>query len=142
MTESINGTGACICGAVKITVEGVRNDIAACHCGTCRHWSGAPFFVTPAADKVSIEGEAKVSVFSSSEWAERGFCSVCGTHLFYRLKDSGDCHLSVGIFADAVPIHFNLQIFVDDKPEWYAFSNDTRMMTEADVFALYAPDND
>ena len=85
-----------------------------------------------------IEGEEYVSVFNSSEWAERGFCKNCGSNLFYRLKQSGQYILPVGLFDDDEAFEFDHQIFIDSKPEYYSFANKTKNMTGEEVFAQYA----
>jgi len=36
-----------------------------------------------------------LSVFNSSEWAERGFCSICGTFIFWRTKDHSFANINV-----------------------------------------------
>ena len=75
----------------------------------------------------------------SSDWAERGFCNRCGTHLFYRLKAQGQVILPAGLFDDDTGLEFEHQIFIDRKPPYYTFADNTRDMTEAEVFAKYAP---
>lgn len=87
---------------------------------------------------VSLEPESKVSVYDSSEWAERGFCSQCGTHLFYRLKQAQQYMMPAGLF-DIDDLVFEHQVFIDEKPDYYCFANDTKDMTGAEVFAMYAP---
>lgn len=86
---------------------------------------------------VTIEGEEHVSVFNSSAWAERGFCKNCGTHLFYRLKESGQHMIPVGLFDDGYDLVFNSQVFIDEKPSFYNFANETRDMTGAELFAAF-----
>ena len=109
----------------------------------CRRWGGGPLLAVDCGTDVSIEGEEHVGTFSSSEWAERGFCKSCGTHLFYRLRESGQYIMPVGLFDEAgAPVNFDHQIFIDEKPEYYAFANETRNMTGAEVFAMYAPPSD
>jgi hypothetical protein len=34
---------------------------------------------------------------------------------------------------------FDRQIFIDEKPEYYSFANETKNMTGAEVFAQFAP---
>ena len=89
---------------------------------------------------VSFEGEENISVFDSSEWAERGFCEICGTHLFYRLKGSKQCIMPVGLFDDdGEKFVFDHQIFIDEKSSLYCFANETNDMTGAEVFAKFVP---
>ena len=84
-------------------------------------------------------GEDALAVFDSSDWADRGFCSRCGTHLFYRLKGAGEYHVPLGLFRDAVAPKFSFQVFIDEKPDVYAFADETRELTGAQVFEMYAP---
>ena len=86
---------------------------------------------------VQIDGAENVSVFDSSKWAERGFCRDCGTHLFYRIKETGQHMMPVGIFDDDATLVFDRQVFVDEKPAFYRFANETQDMTGAEVFAKY-----
>jgi hypothetical protein len=74
-----------------------------------------------------------------SAWAERAFCSQCGTHLYYRLIPANEYILSVGLFQDGPEFQFREQIFIDRKPSCYEFANATSKLTEAQVFAKYAP---
>ena len=134
--ESVRGT--CLCGAVTLTAHAVE-EYGACHCGMCRKWGGGPLMAVDCGQTVRIEGEGSVGVFDSSPWAERGFCTKCGTHLFYRLKGNQEYHVPVGLFGDAVTGLFSLQVFIDKKPESYAFANQTETMTEAEIFEQYAP---
>jgi len=86
---------------------------------------------------VSFEGEECISVYNSSNWSELGFCKSCGSHLFYRLKESQQCMMPVGIFDDQTHFVFETQVFIDRKPSFYCFSNKTKNLTEAEVFEMY-----
>lgn len=88
---------------------------------------------------VSFEGEDNITVYNSSDWAERGFCKKCGSHLFYRLKESKQHMVPVGLFDDQEPFVFESQVFIDKKPSFYSFANKTNDMTAAEVFEKYAP---
>ena len=91
---------------------------------------------------VSFDGEENISVFDSSAWAERGFCSKCGSHLFYRLKENRQHLMPVGLFERQDSFVFDHQVFIDEKPSFYVFANDTIQMTGAEVFAKYAPSSE
>ena len=132
--------GQCLCGAVKITVKHMSRSVEACHCGMCRRWGGGPLMCVECGKNVTFRGEENITVYNSSEWAERGFCNKCGTHLFYRLKDIKEHQIPVGLFDDQEEFQFELQVFTDRKPAFYSFSNETKEMTEADVIEKYAPE--
>lgn len=88
---------------------------------------------------VQFFGEDHIRRYSSSDWAERGFCERCGTHLFYHLKVTDTYYVWAGLFDDLPGAVFAQQIYVDHKPDWYAFANETHTMTEADVIASANP---
>ena len=94
---------------------------------------------TDCGSEVLFEGEEYISVFDSSEWAERGFCSQCGSHLFYRIKQDGRHFIPVGLLdTDQEPV-LTHQVFIDEKPSFYHFSNETSDLTGAEIFAKFAP---
>ena len=81
----------------------------------------------------------RLSIYNSSEWGERGFCNCCGTNLFWRTKDRSYCNINAfALDQQLQELKFNMEIFIDNKPEFYAFNNETKKLTEADVIALFA----
>lgn len=140
MSATAQGTARCVCGAVSLIVDAVSINSGACHCGTCRRWAGGPFMTTDCGTEVAITGEESISVYDSSEWAERGFCSQCGSHLFYRLKGIGQYMIPVALFGNEISFRFDHQVFIDEKPAHYSFAENTENMTGAEVFAKYGGD--
>lgn len=106
----------------------------------CRRWGGGPAFTVEGGDGFKIQGEEFISVYDSSDWAQRGFCKSCGSHLFYRLKGNDFCNFSLGLFEGIEDFKFHVQIFVDSKHSCYEFANKTEMMTEAEVIAKFSSD--
>ena len=125
--------GQCLCGGVKLRLQHQKPSLSACHCRICRRWGGGPFLTLESHQAPHIEGGDNVRTYSSSDWAERGFCGTCGTHLFYRLKQGEFYALPAGLFEDAADWPFELQVFVDEKPGNYAFIQKTREMTGEEV---------
>jgi hypothetical protein len=139
MTDKREAQGSCLCGAVRITAKAASNKVGACHCGMCRKWSGGPLLSVDCGGDVVFEGADNIGIFDSSGWAERGFCKRCGSHLFYKLKAEKLYSMPVGLFGDSRDLVFDQQIFIDAKPAYYSFSNQTANMTGAEVFAQYTP---
>ncbi len=131
--------GTCLCGKVKIDAREASNEVGACHCGSCRRWGGGPFIELNCGTQVTITGEEHVTRYRSSEWAERGFCSACGTHLFYHLTGPGQYMIPVGVFTTDDNLKFESQVFIEEKPGYYQFANETHNMTGAELFAKFAP---
>lgn len=137
MTETKQMQGQCLCGAVHLVAANASRHVGACHCKMCRRWGGGPFMEIDCGTDVAFEGEEKVSTFASSTWAERGFCSKCGTHLFYRIRETGQHMVPVGLFDETDGLEFAMQVFIDEKPGFYRFADETETMTGAEVFAKY-----
>ena len=128
----------CLCGAVKIIAEEISPKFTVCHCKSCRAWGGAPFFAVQCGTKVEIEGNGKVKMYDSSSWASRGFCTECGTHLFFRFKESGEYNMPVGLFPNLEGLEMSMQYFSDQRPSYYCFSNSTKEMTKAEIMTHFA----
>ncbi len=138
MSDQLNLTGRCMCGAVTINATARKPSVSVCHCDMCRRWSAGPFMGV-GCQSVTFQGEENVSRIRSSDWAERGFCNKCGSNLFYHVVENGDYQVAAGLFDDQSQMRLSLQVFTDAKPEFYAFSNQTRMMTGEELMALFAP---
>lgn len=129
--------GRCLCGKVKVKANEVALRLGACHCQSCQKWSGGPLFTLDCGTQVQWEGACFISAFHSSDWAERGFCNHCGTHLFYRLKQNSQYFIPVAVFEQLEDLVFDHQIFIEQKPQWYCFANKTSELTGAEVFASF-----
>ncbi|WP_377191708.1 GFA family protein [Ruegeria meonggei] len=132
--------GQCMCGAVTVTATPAKDSLGACHCDQCRRWTSSMLMTFPAQEGYAALGPVKT--FTSSDWAERAFCSECGSSLWYRITLPGERHgstqMAAGLFQDTGnPLR--LELFIDKKPDGYAFEGERRQMTEAEVFAMFAP---
>lgn len=90
------------------------------------------------AGSQTIEGPAKS--FQSSDWAERGFCEVCGSTLWYGTLHDGMKNLAAGLFENAASAPLKLEFFVDQCPQGYAFSGNHKRLTAEQTIAMFAPD--
>ncbi len=115
-------------------------DVITCHCDMCRRWSAGPFMEI-TCQGATFEGEENIGRIRSSDWAERAFCKQCGSNLFYQIVGSSEYQLSAGMLDDQSQLHMSMQVFADRRPPFYRFAERTKEMTEAEVFALYAPDS-
>ncbi|NQW01304.1 MAG: GFA family protein [Rhodospirillales bacterium] len=134
-------SGRCLCGGIRVTVTKPLDGFGLCHCAMCRRWTGGPFFAVGCETDISFEGAQNIEHYRSSDWAERGFCRTCGTHLYYREVSNGHVHLSLGVLDETADLEMKSQIFIDEKPAHYDFSNQTTNMTGEEVFALFAPED-
>lgn len=135
MSDTFKATGSCLCGSVIFSANQASAHVGACHCGMCRKWGGGPLMVSPCESEVSFEVKENITVYNSSDWAEREFCRQCSSHLFYRHKESQQHFIPLGLFDDQQKFIFDHQVCIDLKPKFYEFANATRNLTEAELFA-------
>jgi hypothetical protein len=138
MAEARRVSGGCLCGAVRYTAVLEKPEMDVCHCRMCRRWSGGVFMSVPCND-LKVADERALGRYASSDWAERLFCKDCGTSLFWRFKDDAGGHVAVAFqsFDDLPPVSFAEEIFIDEKPELYAFAGTRPRKTGAQVIAAF-----
>lgn len=133
-------TGRCLCGGVSYVAKGLEPKTVACHCSMCRRWSGGPYFAI-SPKEVTWKGEALIGIYPSSQWAERGFCSKCGSSLFYRVTapgpHQGSLHLAYGTLDDQSGFELAMEYFIDLKPESYQLAGERTQLTGAEVMAIF-----
>lgn len=127
-------TGHCLCGAVTLTVSGLHDPSpGACHCRMCQRWSGAVFLAFDVqSDALTVKGP--VAIYASSSFAERAFCSVCGSHLW--LRDTGvdetTHELMPGLFDEARDWPLRSEVYSDRAMASVRLGGDHRRTTQAD----------
>jgi len=123
--------GHCVCGAVEIIIKEYGDFVYACHCDTCRRMNSGPVLSVDPGPKENVtfaQGEDKICIYHDEE-VERGFCSVCGTTLFwYNPADNHYC-MNAELFDDIINnASFKLELFFDRKPEYYAFAGERQKL--------------
>jgi hypothetical protein len=117
--------GSCLCGQVSFELSGELRPVIYCHCQQCRKTSG--HFVAATAVKhenLKITSDASLAWYRSSATAERGFCSNCGSSLFWR-PDHGD-YMSVmaGALESPTGTEGGEHIFTADAGDYYAIEDE------------------
>ncbi len=137
MSESLNRTGGCLCGAVKFEVRLQETDVHICHCDLCKKWSGGPSFSLSCEEAATVTGEENLTWFNSSEWGQRAFCNKCGTHLFGCVTEGGYHGVHVGNLDNQEGLKIGVHIFIDKKPPYYDFADGAKRLTGAEFFAMF-----
>ena len=112
--------GSCLCGAVTFEVAGDLPGPDGCHCTKCRKHSGH-FFVSTDVPRsaVTIHGEDKVRWFQSSQKARRGFCSICGSSLFWDPIGRDWTGLAMGAFDTSTNTQIAVHVHTGSKGDYY-----------------------
>lgn len=132
--------GGCLCGAVRFETTLTATESHACHCEICRRWVGSALVcVTVPPDDIRFEGAENIRSYRSSEWAERAWCERCGTTLYYHLLvGPQNYEVALGAFDAPNGVPMTLEIFIDRKPDGYAFAGDHPRWTKAETEAAFA----
>ena len=113
-------TGRCNCGAIRFTAAGPFRPAKACHCKTCRRQSGH-FVAATQIDRsgLSLSGEQAITWYAVTEHARRGFCRICGSHLFWAPTGSSRISIWMGCLDEPTGIRLADHIFVAEKGDYY-----------------------
>jgi hypothetical protein len=118
-TQENRALGRCLCGAIVFGIEFPTNWVVHCHCPTCR-WAQAAAFTTWVSVDVSLatihasRRSLRWYTTNPADQTQRGFCSRCGTSLFFRSEIyPNEIHIALAAFADPI----------DRKPQLHAYYN-------------------
>lgn len=77
-------SGKCMCGAVTWAYSDQTTRNLVCHCADCQRATSSPFtaFLGMRPEHLSWAGD--FVDYESSAGTFRGFCSACGTRLYFR----------------------------------------------------------
>jgi hypothetical protein len=107
----------------------------------CLRWSGGPLLAV-FVENLEFTRDDGLTWFESSDFAERGFCSQCGSSLFWRLtaegKYQGTTSVCLGALDDKSGVNLVKEWFIDRKPDCYALegSDGRECITEAQAVAM------
>ena len=119
MTEA-SVSGGCLCGQVRFTVQGPLREVLLCHCSQCRKMSGH-FWAASSAPRecVDIYKDTGLQWFQSSKEAKRGFCSLCGSSLFWSHTAKTTLSFAAGALDRPTRLKTGAHIFFDDASDYY-----------------------
>ena len=117
-------SGSCQCGSVQFTLARSPTEATACHCVQCRKQSGH-YFASANLPKsaVSITGEELLTWFQSSDKVRRGFCSKCGSWLFWEPVFRDWTSVALGAIDGTTGVQLERHIFVASKGDYYTIAD-------------------
>lgn len=126
-----NVHGHCVCGAVEITIREYGNFVYACHCDTCRRMNSGPVMSVdpgPGENVVFSRGEDQITIYHDEE-IERGFCSRCGSILYWHDRENNHFCMNAELFDDVIQnASFELELFYDHKPAYYNYTGERKRL--------------
>ena len=97
--------GSCLCKKITFEIKNECRYSVFCHCQMCQA-SNAEFSSYTKVKKENLNFKSKKTLkwFASSKHYKRGFCSICGSSLFFQKKSSDDyISISTGTLNKKIP---------------------------------------
>lgn len=122
-------SGSCLCGGVRYEVHGPLRDILFCHCENCRRAHG-----NFSAYSSSRRGDLVVTSDGPLRWyhtdkdvtpnVRRGFCSRCGSSLFWDPRGYEYVYISAGTLDPPTGIKGAGHIWLSEAGDYYGICDD------------------
>ncbi|MFK8033254.1 MAG: GFA family protein [Hyphomicrobiales bacterium] len=110
----------CACGAVKAKASGPFRDATACHCESCRRQSGHYIAATRVdASSLKFENKTHLKWWYATDEAKRGFCSECGSLMFWQADGSDQISIFMGCLDAPTGIQLTKHIYLEEKGDYY-----------------------
>ena len=97
--------GSCLCKKISFEIKNECRYSVFCHCQMCQA-SNAEFSSYTKVKKENLNFKSKKTLkwFVSSKHYKRGFCSICGSSLFFQKRSSDDyISISTGTLNKIIP---------------------------------------
>ena len=116
--------GSCLCGAVRFEVHSPLRMPDACHCTACRKQSGH-YWVSGNVPREAfvLSADQGLRWYQSSDEVRRGFCSICGSSLFWDPIRHPFIAVAMGALDDPSGTQLAKHIFVADKGDYYELTD-------------------
>ena len=132
MTHHAAFPGGCLCGAIRFEVTPPTKWCAHCHCSLCRRAHGAAFVTWFGIEKAQFAltaGAEQVAWYRSTAPARRGFCSRCGSTLFFESDGwPGEIHIALANMEGPIDRAPAAHVFYDSHVSWVELGDDLRRL--------------
>jgi len=122
-------SGGCLCEAVRYQILSNLQGIACCHCPQCRRFHGnfAAYAIMPF-DSLKIVEERGLKWFRSetdvTPNVHRGFCSECGSSLFWHPRGEDRIAIAAGSLDEPTGLKLLGHSWVSEKGDYYEITDD------------------
>ena len=134
MSEQV---GKCLCGGVRFRLNETPKEVTVCHCGMCRRLSGG---LPPASASISapaFDADDSLKWRQSSPWATaRILRRVRNAAVLARGMDKSMWVVFAGALENPPPLKIERHIFIDEKPDFYDFTDNAPRLTGEEWFKV------
>jgi hypothetical protein len=113
-----------MCGKITFVISAPLSPADACHCVQCRKQS-SHYFVSTNVPRtaLSVTGADGITWYQSSPKVRRGFCSTCGSSLFWDPPAKDWISVAMGAIDPPTRTHLQKHIFVAQKGDYYEIAD-------------------
>ena len=127
--------GQCLCGQVQFEMQGELRGIVNCHCSKCRKFHGNyGAYTSLKVENLKITEEKSLKWFRSptdeTPHVHRGFCSECGSSLFWHPKDQPYIAVAAGSLVGPTNLKTIGHVWCSQKPDFYEIDDDLPQFDE------------
>lgn len=112
--------GHCLCGACRFELPGPHNWVGHWHCESCRRATASAFttWIGQPNGAWAFTGDAP-QTYQSSPGKVRGFCSTCGTQMFYKSDAYPDeTHFYAALLENGTDVAPTDEYFGTERVPW------------------------
>lgn len=142
-TMPMANTGGCLCGGVQYSVASGLRPVIYCHCKQCQKTSGHFVAATAASlENITFQKQQSLCWYNSSDSAQRGFCSVCGSNLFWKPTHGKYMSIFAGTLDQPTGIKAKEHIYIDSAGDYYSIADGLPQHAGYGASVLDTPDQD
>ena len=119
----------CLCGGIKIKIQGKLRHVSNCHCIQCMKTHGNFASYTSCEEKnITFISKKTLRWFNSSSKAKRGFCIKCGASFFYKKINTNKISISAGMLRNPTKLKTYANIFIKGKMDYYKLNSNSKIL--------------
>lgn len=127
--------GGCLCGKVQFELVGELRDIVNCHCSKCRKFHGNfGAYTSIKFENLRMTEEKSLKWYKSSMDETpnvfRGFCSECGSSIFWHPKDQKFISIAAGCLETPTHLKTIGHIWCSQKSDYYEIDDELPIFDE------------
>lgn len=133
--SQVKATGGCLCGAVRYQILGDLQGVVHCHCSKCRRFHGNfAAYASMPFDYLKLVEERGLKWFRSetdeTPNVHRGFCSECGSSLFWHPKGEDRIAVAAGSLDEPTNLQILGHVWVCQIGDYYQINDDLPKYTK------------
>lgn len=113
--------GECLCGEVAFEIEGELPNIYQCHCSLCRKATGSTANAATFVEEQNFRwlfGQPHIRSFQKPTGYRSDFCSVCGSPVPNKLRDTDLIWVPAGLLDEATASQVAIHLHLSSSASW------------------------